>query len=526
MNDDVATETNLNVIEEQQLIQEKKDTGSEKVEQTTVNQQPEEAKTPEKEESVVAEDATQPENQPLSKDISQTNEAMTEESGKTPTVSSNDKQKEIEEVAEKDVQKNSDTLDAKTEVGQKVEVQEIQPTVQEEQPLKEEKGDESRISEGKAAAVEEEPVQVSEDKIVSSLKTVGSEAEVSLMENIDFVSVENASFIQKEQTLADESTVENVEVQKVETDGQISKSEKKNAEEMMTSPKIDDQEKVKQLSEKVSSNEEKGVDFKTSESGESLKIKNDKIADTEKCSDIKTSASSASSISEEVTVKKSVQTAESTATIKTVTEDVELDIDHLVEQAETILGESVSSKSEVQDVSFEEVLAKSVLEESVAEAAGEMEKINKTKKRRLSKTKRRSMSLESEEVTDEKDAAERTSTPIKELETGSATEVTGSTTKKEVSTSQRSTKTKSVSFEEIVETSGSSDAVDSSKTSSKTSSKATVSESFTESSASVVEIKSAKEMSVSEKETTSESTAAVKTEKREIRARKIYFLLY
>lgn len=518
MNDDVATETNLNVIEEQQLIQEKKDTGSEKVEQTTVNQQPEEAKTPEKEESVVAEDATQPENQPLSKDISQTNEAMTEESGKTPTVSSNDKQKEIEEVAEKDVQKNSDTLDAKTEVGQKVEVQEIQPTVQEEQPLKEEKGDESRISEGKAAAVEEEPVQVSEDKIVSSLKTVGSEAEVSLMENIDFVSVENASFIQKEQTLADESTVENVEVQKVETDGQISKSEKKNAEEMMTSPKIDDQEKVKQLSEKVSSNEEKGVDSKTSESGESLKIKNDKIADTEKCSDIKTSASSASSISEEVTVKKSVQTAESTATIKTVTEDVELDIDHLVEQAETILGESVSSKSEVQDVSFEEVLAKSVLEESVAEAAGEMEKINKTKKRRLSKTKRRSMSLESEEVTDEKDAAERTSTPIKELETGSATGVTGSTTKKEVSTSQRSTKTKSVSFEEIVETSGSSDAVDSSKTSSKTSSKATVSESFTESSASVVEIKSAKEMSVSEKETTSESTAAVKTEKREIRA--------
>lgn len=527
MNDAVATETNPNEVEEQKLIEEKKDTGSEKVEQTTVSQQQEEANTPEKEEPVVAEDASQPENQPLSEEISQTKEAMTEESGKiskVKEVSPTEEQKEVKEVAAKDVEKKSDTLDAKTEIDQKVEVQESQPTVQEAEPLKEEKGDDSRITEGKAAAaVEEEPVQVSEDKIASSLKTVGSEAEVSLMENIDFASVENASLIQKEQKLAEKSTVENVEVQKDETDSQILKSEKKTAEEMMASAKIDDQEKAKQVIEKVSSTEENGIDSKTTKSSESLKIEKDTVADTEKCSDIETSTSSASSSSEEGIVQKSVQTAQSTSTMKTVTEDVELDIDHLVEQAETILGESVSSKSEVQDMSFEEVLAKSVLEESVAEAAGEMEKINKTKKRRLSKTKRRSMSLESEEVTDEKDAAERTATPSKELETGAATEVTESTTKKEVSTSQRSTKTKSVSFEETVETSGSSDAVDSSsKTSSKTSSKATVSESFTESSASVVEesvkIKSAKKMSVSEKETTSESTTAVKTEKREIRA--------
>lgn len=522
MNDAVTTETNLNLVEEQQVIQEKKDTGSENVEQTSVDQQSEEAKTPEKEESVVAEDATQPENQPLSEEISQTKEESGQIS-KVEEVSSTEKEKEVEEVAAKEVQKKSDTLDAKTEVDQKVELQESQPTVQEAQPLKEEKGDDScRIAEGKAAAVKEEPVQVSEDKIVSSLKTVGSEAEVSLMENIDFASVENASFIQKEQKLADESTVENLKVQKDETDGQILKSEKKNAEEIMVSVKIDDQEKVKQVNETVSSTEEKGINSKTSESGESLKIEKDKVADTEKYSDIETSASSASSTSEDGTVKKSVRTAQSTATMKTVTEDVELDIDHLVEQAETILGESVSSKSEVQDISFEEVLAKSVLEESVAEAAGEMEKINKTKKRRLSKTKRRSMSLESEEVTDEKDAAERTATPSKELETGAATEVIESTTKKEASTSQRSTKTKSVSFEEIVETSESSDAVDSSKTSSETISKATVSESFTEGSASVleesVEFKSAKEVSVSEKETTTESTATVKTEKREFRA--------
>ncbi|XP_065938802.1 muscle M-line assembly protein unc-89 isoform X2 [Magallana gigas] len=527
MNDAVATETNPNEVEEQKLIEEKKDTGYEKVEQTTVSQQQEEANTPEKEEPVVAEDASQPENQPLSEEISQTKEAMTEESGKiskVKEVSPTEEQKEVKEVAAKDVEKKSDTLDAKTEIDQKVEVQESQPTVQEAESLKEEKGDDSRITEGKAAAaVEEEPVQVSEDKIASSLKTVGSEAEVSLMENIDFASVENASLIQKEQKLAEKSTVENVEVQKDETDSQILKSEKKTAEETMASAKIDDQEKAKQVIEKVSSTEENGIDSKTTKSSESLKIEKDTVADTEKCSDIETSTSSASSSSEEGIVQKSVQTAQSTSTMKTVTEDVELDIDHLVEQAETILGESVSSKSEVQDMSFEEVLAKSVLEESVAEAAGEMEKINKTKKRRLSKTKRRSMSLESEEVTDENDAAERTATPSKELETGAATEVTESTTKKEVSTSQRSTKTKSVSFEETVETSGSSDAVDSSsKTSSKTSSKATVSESFTESSASVVEesvkIKSAKKMSVSEKETTSESTTAVKTEKREIRA--------
>nr|XP_011432661.2 muscle M-line assembly protein unc-89 isoform X3 [Crassostrea gigas] len=527
MNDAVATETNPNEFEEQKLIEEKKDTGSEKVEQTTVNQQPEEAKTPEKEESVVAEDASQPENLPLSEEISQTKEAMTEESGKiskVEEVSLTEEQKEVEEVAAKDVQKKSDTVDAKTEIDQKVEVQESQPTVQEAQPLKEEKGDDSIITEGKAAAaVEEEPVQVSEDKIASSLKTVGSEAEVSLMENIDFASVENTSFIQKDQKLAEKSTVEIVQVQKDETNGQLLKREKETAEEMMASTKINDQEKAKQVIEKVSSTEENGIDSKTTKSSESLKIEKDRVADTEKCSDIETSTGSASSASEEGSVKKSVQTAQSTATMKTVTEDVELDIDHLVEQAETILGESVSSKSEVQDMSFEEVLAKSVLEESVAEAAGEMEKINKTKKRKLSKTKRRSMSLESEEVTDEKDAAERTATPSKELETVATTEVTESTTKKEVSTSQRSTKTKSVSFEETVETSGSSDAVDSSsKTSSKTSSKSTVSESFTESSASVVEesveIKSAKEMSVSEKETTSESTTAIKTERREIRA--------
>eukprot|EP00105_Crassostrea_gigas_P015610 XP_011432661.1 PREDICTED: muscle M-line assembly protein unc-89 isoform X3 [Crassostrea gigas] len=527
MNDAVATETNPNEFEEQKLIEEKKDTGSEKVEQTTVNQQPEEAKTPEKEESVVAEDASQPENLPLSEEISQTKETMTEESGKiskVEEVSLTEEQKEVEEVAAKDVQKKSDTVDAKTEIDQKVEVQESQPTVQEAQPVKEEKGDDSIITEGKAAAaVDEEPVQVSEDKIASSPKTVGFEAEVSLMENIDFASVENASFIQKDQKLAEKSTVEIVEVQKDETNGQILKSEKETAEEMMASTKIDDQEKAKQVIEKVSSTEENGIDSKTTKSSESLKIEKDRVADTEKCSDIETFTGSASSASEEGSVKKSVQTAQSTATMKTVTEDVELDIDHLVEQAETILGESVSSKSEVQDMSFEEVLAKSVLEESVAEAAGEMEKINKTKKRKLSKTKRRSMSLESEEVTDEKDAAERTATPSKELETVATTEVTESTTKKEVSTSQRSTKTKSVSFEETVETSGSSDAVDSSsKTSSKTSSKSTVSESFTESSASVVEesveIKSAKEMSVSEKETTSESTTAIKTERREIRA--------
>ncbi|KAK3101923.1 hypothetical protein FSP39_007390 [Pinctada imbricata] len=70
----------------------------------------------------------------------------------------------------------------------------------------------------------------------------------------------------------------------------------------------------------------------------------------------------------------------------------EIDLDQLVSKAEEVLGEQ-SKKTE--DISFEDVLARSVLEESVTEAATEMDKI-KSKRKKFSKSKKRSDSVDSE----------------------------------------------------------------------------------------------------------------------------------
>lgn len=82
---------------------------------------------------------------------------------------------------------------------------------------------------------------------------------------------------------------------------------------------------------------------------------------------------------------------------------------------------------------FEEVLVKFVLEELVVEVVGEMEKINKIKKWRLLKIKWCLMSLEFEEVIDEKDVVERIVMLSKELEIGVVIEVIELIIKKEVS---------------------------------------------------------------------------------------------
>lgn len=82
---------------------------------------------------------------------------------------------------------------------------------------------------------------------------------------------------------------------------------------------------------------------------------------------------------------------------------------------------------------FEEVLVKFVLEELVVEVVGEMEKINKIKKWRLLKIKWCFMSLEFEEVIDEKDVVERIVMLSKELEIVVIIEVIELIIKKEVS---------------------------------------------------------------------------------------------
>lgn len=143
------------------------------------------------------------------------------------------------------------------------------------------------------------------------------------------------------------------------------------------------------------------------------------------------------------------------------------------------------------------------------------------------------MSLEFEEVIDEKDVVERIVMLSKELEIGVVIEVIELIIKKEVSMLQRFMKIKSVFFEEIVEIFGLFDVVDSSsKIFFKISLKVMVFELFIESSVFVVEesvkIKLVKKMSVSEKEIIFELMIVVKIEKREIRVCKIYifFIIY
>lgn len=141
------------------------------------------------------------------------------------------------------------------------------------------------------------------------------------------------------------------------------------------------------------------------------------------------------------------------------------------------------------------------------------------------------MSLEFEEVIDEKDVVERIVMLSKELEIGVVIEVIELIIKKEVSMLQRFMKIKSVFFEEIVEIFGLFDVVDSSsKIFFKISLKVMVFELFIESSVFVVEesvkIKLVKKMSVSEKEIIFELMIVVKIEKKEIRVCKIYFFYY
>lgn len=140
------------------------------------------------------------------------------------------------------------------------------------------------------------------------------------------------------------------------------------------------------------------------------------------------------------------------------------------------------------------------------------------------------MSLEFEEVIDEKDVVERIVMLSKELEIVVIIEVIELIIKKEVSMLQRFMKVKSVFFEEIVEIFGLFDVVGSSSSSKiffKISLKVIVFELFIESSVFVVEesveIKLVKEMSVSEKEIIFELMIVIKIERREIRVCKIYF---
>nr|XP_022301370.1 muscle M-line assembly protein unc-89-like isoform X3 [Crassostrea virginica] len=420
-------------------------------------------------------------------------EKSTEEKEKAATVESEDVQKElvlekapvesvsavektqiddthVEKVARKEEEKKEMEASEKTPVENvsTVEKSQVNDTHVEEVVSKTE--GKREMEDKTVPSQEESQVQVPEEKIVSALKTVDSVEEVSLMENVDYAAVENVSLIKKEEKTTEQETKLEKEINGMdETDAQnIAKLNEKVQEINETSTQIEKREEEKKVNE---------------------------IKDTkENVIESKSSASSEISKSEESTVKVSVQAAENNKAQKSTSEDVELDIDQLVQQAETILGETASAKPEVQDLSFEEVLAKSVLEESVAEAASEMEKVNKTKKRRLSKTKRRSQSLESEEAFSEKSEGEETTiTKSKERNTEagkSVTEVTESISQKESAALQKSSKTKSVSFEEVVKTSASSDMVDSSLVSLETStSKMSVSKSESISTESSFELK-------------------------------------
>nr|XP_022301749.1 muscle M-line assembly protein unc-89-like isoform X1 [Crassostrea virginica] len=418
-----------------------------------------------------------PKEEEVKETLSKTEEAVasvqpTEEKEKAATVESEDAQKEpilekapvesvstvektqiddthVEKVARKEEEKKEMEASEKTPVESvsTVEKSQVDDTHVEEVVTKEE--EKKGMDDMTVPSQEKSPVQVPEEKIMSALKTVDSVEEVSLIENVDFAAVENVSLIKKEEKTTEQETdlVKKIN-DKDETDVQnVAKLNENVQEKNETSTEIEKREEEKKVNE---------------------------IKDTkENVTESKSSASSEISKSEESTVKVSVQAAENSKAQKSTSEDVELDIDQLVQQAETILGETASAKPEVQDLSFEEVLAKSVLEESVAEAASEMEKVNKTKKRRLSKTKRRSQSLESEEAFSEKNEGEETTiTKSKESNTEahkSVTEVTESISQKESAALQKSSKTKSVSFEEVVKTSASSDMVDSSLVSLETS---------------------------------------------------------
>ena len=91
----------------------------------------------------------------------------------------------------------------------------------------------------------------------------------------------------------------------------------------------------------------------------------------------------------------------------------DVDLDQMVQAAEETLGESKKKTEGADEISFEDVLAKSVLEESVTEAANEMDKI-KSKRKKLTKSKRRSDSVDSES---DKDRSRSMSADVETVET-------------------------------------------------------------------------------------------------------------
>ncbi|XP_062600882.1 muscle M-line assembly protein unc-89-like isoform X2 [Saccostrea cucullata] len=414
------------------------------------------------------------------------------------------------------------------------------------------------IEEKTAVAEEKAATQVPEEKMLSTPKTMESAEEVSLTENVAFASVENAAMMKKEVAEKQEKAEETSSIQQIKHDENQAetalksekKSEEKKSEDKFDTAKADSAvsanlkeakaSEEKEVAEKQEKAEETSSiqQIKHDENQAETSLKSEKKSEEKKSEDKFDTAKADSAVSanlkeakaseeKEVTevneisegkvVQKEVDTDKSSKTSPKTADESELDIDHLVQQAETILAESDSTKTEKNDLSFEEVLAKSVMEESVAEAASEMEKINRSKKRKLSKTKRRSQSLDSEEASSVKDSVEGAESESKEagVSTKTVTETTESAVQKGGTSLQSAAKSKSVSFEEVVEISGA-DTVDSGAISMQAStSKVSVSktkssrvESHTKSVEGNVEVKSVKELKTSGKEKASESVIA------------------
>ncbi|XP_061195584.1 muscle M-line assembly protein unc-89-like isoform X2 [Saccostrea echinata] len=403
----------------------------------------------------------------------------TEEEVHEAIVKPDDKQAEVEDTSVKE--KPTEMEEAVVDVSPAQEKATEKEAVVPEKLVVAEK---TEVEEKPAVAEEKTSTQVPEEKMLAAPKTMESAEEVSLTENVAYASEENAAMMKKEEVA-------------VKTD------KGKKSEETSTQQNENQAGTVLKAEERV--------DTAMTESAVSANLEDAKVVEKKEVTDV-------TETSESKVVQQAVETAKGSETTSKTADDSELDIDHLVQQAETILGESNSTKTENQDLSFEEVLAKSVMEESVAEAASEMEKINKSKKRKLSKSKRRSQSLDSEEASSVKDAAEGAESESKEVEisTKTATETTESAGQKEGTSSQSSAKSKSVSFEEVVEISGSADTVDSGAISMQAStSKVTMSktkssriESHTKSVEGNVEVKSVKEIETSGKEKASESVTA------------------
>ena len=119
---------------------------------------------------------------------------------------------------------------------------------------------------------------------------------------------------------------------------------------------------------------------------------------------------------------ESVDTKNKTSKPKSKPRVDDVDLDQMVQAAEETLGESKKKTEGADDISFEDVLAKSVLEESVTEAANEMDKI-KSKRKKLTKSKRRSDSVDSES---DKDRSRSMSADVETVESN-ATAASGKT---------------------------------------------------------------------------------------------------